>query len=168
MVVSWEMSVDQNPFATPKVRESDLAHPPTDHDQFITREVETMLEPGERLIHTAFLLKAPSLWLQLLFNGLIMLFFIKPYLAACTNRRLILLRTKNGFVRPKMLNLETEEIVWSDVQRIQVSGFANNRSLTFFFNNDTKRTLRIAPWAKFVSGQKSFFDWASEFDPSKL
>lgn len=163
------MTTEQNPFAPPKTESSALvANPQTDHDRFIIEQVESMLQAGERVIFTAHMIKAPPLWVQILFSGLIMLLFIHPYLVACTNRRLILIKTKNGFAKPKMLNLGTEEIEWGSVQRIEVGGFANNKSLKFIFNDGTDRTLRIGPWAKFVSGQKGFFEWAQNFDPSAL
>ena len=145
-----------------------VPNPQTEHDQFILSQVESMLQGGERVLYTAHVIKAPPLWVQILFSGLIMLLFIHPFLAACTNKRLILLKTKNGWVKPKMLNLGTEEIVWANVQKIEVGGIANNRSLKFIFNDGTNRTLRIGPWAKFVSGQKAFFDFAQNFDPAKL
>lgn len=163
------MSTEPNPFAPPKSESSALvANPATDHDQFILQQVESMLQAGERVMFTAHLIKAPPLWVQILFSGLIMLLFIHPYLVACTNKRLILIKTKNGFAKPKMLNLGTEEIEWANVQSVVVGGFANNKSLKFMFNDGTNRTLRIGPWAKFVSGQKAFFEWVQNFDPSTL
>jgi hypothetical protein len=159
---------DPNPFASPKTENALVANPATDHDQFILNEVQSMLQPGERVVYTAHLIKAPPLWVQILFSGLIMLLFIHPFLAACTNKRLILLKTKNGFAKPKMLNLGTEEILWANVKSIQIGGFANNKSLEFHFNDGTHRTLRIGPWAKFVSGQRGFFEWAQKFDPASL
>ena len=157
-----------NPFAAPKTEESALIANQTEHDRFILEQVEPMLESGERVMFTAHVIKAPPLWVQIIFSGLIMLLFIHPFLAACTNRRLILLKTKNGFFKPKMLNLGTEEIAWASVQKIELGGLANNRSMKFVFNDGTDRTLRIGPWAKFVSGQKGFFEWVEKFDPASL
>jgi hypothetical protein len=156
-----------NPFAPPET-DALVANPRTEHDQFIISQAESMLEPGERLLYTAFVIKAPPLWVQILFSGLIMLLFIHPFLAACTNKRLILFKTKNGWVKPKMLNLGTDQIEWANVQRIDVGGIANNRSMKFKFNDGSDRTLRIGPWAKFVSGQKAFFEFVQSFDPTRL
>ena len=161
------MSTESNPFAPPKTNAL-VANPQTEHDAFILAQVESMLEPGEQVLYTAHLIKAPPLWVQMLFSGLIMLLFIHPFLVACTNRRLILFKTKNGFIKPKMLNLGTEEILWANVQKIDIGGIANNRSLKFNFSDGTNRTLRIGPWAKFVSGQKAFFEFVQNFDPARL
>ncbi len=158
---------DANPFQTPTADVHVAIS--TEHDRYIEAQVAELLEPGEVLRFTVFLTKAPSLWLQMLFSGLIMLLFIKPYLAAITNRRVILIRTKNGFVRPAMKNLGVEEIRWSDVETLKVGGIANNRSIDFVLRNGAaKRTLRIAPWLKFVSGNKPFFEQVQHFDAQRF
>lgn len=157
--------MSSNPWAAPQ---ADLTLPMSDHDRYIHEQVNPMLEAGERIKWTAHLMKAPPLWVQVIFNGLVMLFLIKPYLAAVTNRRIILIRTSHGFAKPKMINKGVEEIRWNAVGELKVGGFANNRSLTFKMNDGTKRTLRIGPWSKFVSGQKGFFEFAQAFDRTKL
>jgi hypothetical protein len=156
-----------NPFAAPNT-DTSLAPVSTDHDRYIESVVSGMLEPGERLRWTAYMIKAPPLWAQILFMGLIMLLLFKYFLVAVTNRRVILIRTKNFWMKPKMMNLGTEEIRWDNVKALKVGGVANNRSIDFQFNDGTKRTLRIAPWAKFVSGQQEFFKFAQSFDRSQL
>jgi hypothetical protein len=161
------VSTQSNPFAPPKT-DAMVPNPQTEHDQFILSQVESMLQSGERVLYTAHVIKAPPLWVQILFSGLIMLLFIHPFLAACTNKRLILFKTKNGWVKPKMLNLGTDEIVWANVKKIEIGGIANNRSMKFMFTDGTDRTLRIGPWAKFVSGQKAFFEFVQNFDPARL
>jgi hypothetical protein len=157
----------KNPFATPGT--DVVASVVSDHDRFIHDQVSPMLEPGEAIRYTAYMQKAPPLWFQILFMGLIVLLLIKHYLVAVTNHRIILMRTKNWWMRPKLINLGVEEIRWADVERISIGGFANNRSLEFHFRNGTSRRLRIAPHlVKFVSGQKEFFKFAEDYRAGSL
>lgn len=156
---------EQNPFAAPA---TDTVPTGTDHDTYIHGEVVRMLEPGEQIKWTAYMMKAPPLWAQILFAGLIILFFFKYFLVAVTNKRIILIRTKNTWVKPKMINLGTEEIRWDDVKSVGVGGFANNRTIDFHLNDGNTRTMRLAPWVKFVSGQQSFFEFLKNFDRSQL
>jgi hypothetical protein len=156
---------EQNPFAAPQ---TDVLPTGTDHDKYIESEVARMLEPGEHIKWTGYMLKAPPLWAQILFAGLIILFFFKYYLVGVTNKRIILIRTKNAWVKPKMLNLGTEEIRWDNVKKVGVGGFANNRSIDLSFEDGTSRTLRLPPWVKFVSGQAPFFKFLQNFDRAQL
>lgn len=89
----------------------------------------------------------------------------RPYLTAVTNQRILLFRTRHIGLRPQRVNLGVEEIRWKDVERIEVGGIANNRSLEFAFRDGARRTLRIGPWARFVSGQRGFFEYAQVFAP---
>jgi hypothetical protein len=98
------------------------------------------------------------LWQILLVGGLLLFLMTKAYYAVFTDRRLILLRTKQGFFSPQMVNMGTEEYDVAQMTRCTVSGFANNRSMTFHFSDGTKQTLRISPWLKLVSGTKAFFE----------
>jgi hypothetical protein len=73
---------------------------------------------------------------------------------------LILIRTKMRFWTggPHMMNLGLEEYDVRAIQKVTVSGFANNRSMTFHLVDGKKQTLRISPWFKPLSGTKAFFD----------
>jgi hypothetical protein len=84
----------------------------------------------------------------------------KAYFAVLTNRRLILIRTKMSFWTggPKEMNLGIEQYDATQIQRVTVSGFANNRSMTFHMADGSKQTLRISPWFKQISGTKAFFE----------
>lgn len=128
-----------------------------ERDQFIQSQVTAMLMPGEQVTHTAFVTKAPGLLLQALI-GLLLLFLIKAYYAVLTNRRLILIRTRLGAFRPKLQNLGVEQYDLAQMTGCKVGGFANNRSMTFSFRDGTKKTWRIGPWSKVVSGNRTFFE----------
>lgn len=131
----------------------------TERDQFIQNEVSPMLESGERILFTAYMVKQPGLiWQILLVGGLLLFLMTKAYYVAVTNRRIILIRTKQGMFKPKMVNVGREEISLSTIQKVTTSGFANNRSMTFHQTDGKRRTLRIAPWSKLVTGQKDFLE----------
>ncbi len=130
-----------------------------ERDQFIQSQVTPMLMPGEQVLHTAYMVRQPGLlWQILLLGGLLLVLMTKAYYAVFTNRRLILIRTSQGFFKPKMTNIGVEQYDVSQMTKCTTSGFANNRSMTFLFRDGSKQTLRIAPWVKFVSGNKAFLE----------
>ncbi len=131
----------------------------TPRDQFIQQEVGPMLQPGEQVVHQAFMVKQPGLlWQILLIGGLLLFLLTKAYYVVCTDRRLILIRTKMGMFSPKMVNIGVEEIPLIQIAKCSVSGIANNRSMAFHYSDGNKRTLRISPWFKTVTGQGAFFE----------
>jgi hypothetical protein len=140
-------------------REEETESHVTERDQFIQSQVGPQLMPGEQVLHTAFMARQPGLLMQLLLVGGLLLFLMtKAYYAVLTDRRLILLRTKQGFFKPQMVNMGIEQYEVAQMTKCTVSGIANNRSMTFHFRDGTKQTLRIAPWLKLVSGTKAFFE----------
>lgn len=131
----------------------------TERDQFIRNEVTPMLQSDEKILFTAYMVKQPGLiWQLLLVGGLLLFLMTKAYYVAITNRRIIMIRTKQGMFKPAMVNVETETIDLSTISKVTTSGFANNRSMTFHQTDGKKRTLRIAPWSKLVTGQKDFLE----------
>lgn len=115
--------------------------------------------PGEQVLHSAYMAKQPGLFWQIMcLGGLLTFLLTKAYYAVLTNRRLILIRTKQGFIRPKMVNVGVEQFDVAQIAKCTTSGLLNNRSMTFVFQNGTRHTLRIAPWVKYVSGNKAFFE----------
>ena len=131
----------------------------TERDQFIRNEVTPMLQSDERILFTAYMVKQPGLiWQILLVGGLLLFLMTKAYYVAVTNRRIILIRTKQGMFKPAMVNVDVEEIQLSTVSKVTTSGIANNRSMTFHLTDGQRRTLRIAPWSKLVTGQKQFLE----------
>jgi hypothetical protein len=130
-------------------------------DQFLYAQVQPQLMPGEQILHTSTMRRQPGLLMQiLLFGGLLLFLITKTYLVVLTNRRMILILTKAGFWsgKPQMLNLGVEQWDAGQLQQCTVSGFANNRSMTFHFRDGRKETLRISPWFKAVTGTAAFFE----------
>ncbi|MEO6576822.1 MAG: hypothetical protein ABIP89_23445 [Polyangiaceae bacterium] len=133
----------------------------TPQDQYLQSQLPQILQPGEQVIHAAYMRRQPGLLVQMLLVGGLFLFLItKAYFVVLTNRRLILIRTKMSFFSggPKSMNLGIEEYDARGIQNVTVSGFANNRSMTFHMADNTKQTLRISPWFKQISGTKAFFE----------
>lgn len=133
----------------------------TPADNYMLSQVQPMLQPGEQIIHGAYMRRQPGLMMQLLLVGGLLLFLMtKAYFVVLTNRRMILVQTKMGFWTggPQLMNLGVEQWDVREIQNVSVSGFANNRSMTFHMANGVKDTLRISPWFKQISGTKNFFE----------
>jgi len=130
-------------------------------DDYLQSQLPQILQPGEQVLHAAYMRRQPGLLMQLLLVGGLLLFLMtKAYYAVLTNRRLILIRTNMSFWTggPKLLNLGIEEYDVRQIQNVTVSGFANNRSMTFHLADGSKQTLRISPWFKQIAGTKMFFE----------
>lgn len=133
----------------------------TKQDQYLQSLLPQILQPGEQVLHVAYMRRQPGLLMQLLLVGGLLLFLMtRAYFAVLTNRRLILVRTKMSFWTggPKEMNLGVEEYDVRAIQKITISGIANNRSMTFHLADGKKQTLRISPWFKQISGTKAFFE----------
>lgn len=133
----------------------------TPQDQYLQSQLPHVLQPGEHVLHAAYMRRQPGLLMQLLLVGGLLLFLMtKAYFVVLTNRRLILIRTKMSAWSggPKPMNLGLEEHDVRAIQKVTVSGFANNRSMTFHMADGSKQTLRISPWFKQISGTKAFFE----------
>jgi hypothetical protein len=130
-------------------------------DEYLQTQVQPLLQPGEQIIHTAYMVRQPGLLMQMLLVGGLLLFLMtKAYFAILTNRRLILIRTKMGFWKggPQQLNLGIEQYDARALTRCTTSGLANNRSMTFQIANGPAQTLRISPWFKKIQGNRAFLD----------
>jgi hypothetical protein len=133
----------------------------TKQDDYLQSQLAQILQPGEQVLHAAYMRRQPGLLMQLLLVGGLLLFLMtKAYFVVLTNRRLILIRTNMSFWTggPKLLNLGLEQHDAQQIQQVSVSGFANNRSMTFHMGSGAKETLRISPWFKQISGTKAFFE----------
>src|SRR5207253_10802751 len=98
--------------------------------------------------------RQPGLLMQILLVGGLLLFLMtKTYLVALTNRRMIVILTKASFWtgKPQMMNLGVEQWDAAQIRQCTTSGFANNKSMTFLFQDGRRETLRISPWFKAVS-----------------
>ena len=149
----------------PRAGASRIAHPPrspmSKQDDYLHSQLlPQLLQPGEQPLHTAHMRRQPGLLMQLLLVGGLFLFLLtKSYYAILTNRRLILVRTGLGFFGGLTTeNRGVEQYDARQIQSVSVSGFANNRSMTFHMADGSKQTLRISPWFKQVAGTKAFFE----------
>jgi hypothetical protein len=130
-------------------------------DDYLQSQLPQILQPGEQVLHAAYMRRQPGLLMQILLVGGLLLFLMtKAYYAVLTNRRLILIRCKMSFWTggPSLDNLGVEQYDASQIKNVTVSGFANNRSMTFHMADGTKQTLRISPWFKQIAGTKAFFE----------
>lgn len=130
-------------------------------DDYLQSQLPQILQPGERVLHVAYMLRQPGLLMQILLVGGLLLFLItKAYFAVLTDRRLILIRTKMGFWSggPQCLNLGIEEYDVRQIQKVTVSGLLANRSMTFHMANGPAQTLRIQPMFVRLIGTKEFFE----------
>ena len=131
----------------------------TERDDFIKKEAAKLLQPGEVILNTAYVVRQPGLLMQILLAGGLLLFLLtRAYYAVATKKRIILIRTRQGFIKPAMVNKGVEEIDLTKIAEAKSSGMANNRSITFVRRDGSKETIRIAPWSKLVTGQKEFLE----------
>jgi hypothetical protein len=130
-------------------------------DDYLQSQLQQILQPGEQVLHAAYMRRQPGLLMQMLLVGGLLLFMMtKAYFAVLTNRRLIFIRTKMSFWTggPKEMNLGVEQYDATQIKNVTVSGLLNNRSMTFHMADGSKQTLRISPWFKQISGTKAFFE----------
>jgi hypothetical protein len=130
-------------------------------DEYLQTQLQTILQPGEQVLQTAYMRRQPGLLMQmLLVGGLLLYLMTKAYFAVLTNRRLMFIRTKMGFWRggPQQQNLGMEEYDVRNVRQVTTSGIANNRSMTFHMHQGPAQTLRISPWFTKVLGTKQFLE----------
>ncbi len=127
-------------------------------DQYLMSQVGPMLAPGEQVLFMSTMRRMPGFWMQALLGGLLTFLFTKTYLVALTNQKMVLILSKQGmFGGVKQLNLGVEAWDVRTITYVQTGGFLANKSLTFFFGDGPKQTLRITPALKTVSGTKDFF-----------
>jgi len=130
------------------------------NDDYLRSQVMPLLQPGEQVIHTAYMRRQPGLLMQMfLVGGLLLWMITKAYFVVLTNRRLILIRTKmSGWSGgPKQLNLGVEQWDVRNLRQVTTSGIANNKSMTFHFHQGPPQTLRISPWGNKL-GSQMFLD----------
>lgn len=127
-------------------------------DEYLQTQLQGILQPGEQVLHTAYMRRQPGILFQTLFVFIAFL-MTKAYFAVLTNRRLILIRTKMGaWTGVQNKNLGVEQFDVRALTKVTVGGIANNKSMTFIFSNGPAQTLRISPWFKSVAGTGAFHD----------
>ena len=127
-------------------------------DEYLQTQLQALLQPGEQVLHTAYMRRQPGILVQAFFF-LIAFLLTKAYFAVLTNRRLIFIRTKMGaWTGVQNKNLGVEQYDVRALTKCDVGGIANNKSMTFYFSNGPSQTLRISPWFKSVKGTAAFHD----------
>jgi hypothetical protein len=130
-------------------------------DEYLQSQIIPLLQPDERVLHSAYMRRQPGLLMQIFFVGGLLLFLItKAYFVVLTNRRMILIRTKMSFWTggPAQSNLGAEQWDIRNLKGCTTSGFANNKSMTFVMHQGRSQTLRISPWGKKIQGTREFFE----------
>src|SRR2546430_11275675 len=97
-------------------------------DDYLQQQIMPMLQPGEQVLHSAYMRRQPGILMQVLFVGGLLLYLItKAYFVVLTNRRMILIRTKMSAWSggPKLLNLGVEQWDARNLKNCTTSGFAN-------------------------------------------
>lgn len=131
------------------------------NDEYLQSQIMPMLQPGEQVLHSAYMRRQPGLAMQILLVGGLLLFLItKAYFVVLTNRRMILIRTNMSFWSggPKQLNLGVEQWDIRNIKACSTDGIANNKSITWQMHQGPSETLRISPWGKAVQGTKAFLE----------
>ncbi|MBL0216812.1 MAG: hypothetical protein IPQ07_23400 [Myxococcales bacterium] len=126
-------------------------------DEYLQTQLGPLLQPGEQVLHTAYMRRQPGILVQAFFF-LIAFLLTKAYFAVLTNRRLLLIRTKMGaWTGVQNQNLGVEQYDVRTITKCSVGGIANNKSMTFHMASGDQ-TLRISPWFKSVKGTAAFHD----------
>lgn len=125
-------------------------------DTFLKQELDRILTPGEKVLHTGTAFQGP-LYLASLCGGVIgQLMFLTHYYVAMTDRRLILIETGMGFAGVKCQNRGVKTIDLQNVQDVKLGGMANQKKLTLVLRDGTQTVIRYNSMVKQVSGHKEF------------
>jgi hypothetical protein len=130
-------------------------------DDYLQSQLPQILQPGEQVLHAAYMRRQPGILMQIfLVGGLLLFLLTKAYYVVLTNRRLILIRAGMSFWTggPKLENLGVEVYDARQIQKVTLGGFLANRSMTFHLADGTKQTLRIFPRFTQIAGTRAFFD----------
>ena len=138
----------------------------TQHEQYVSSIVTPALRPGEQVLAVGVmyydlpvvarvLLVFVTMWIRVL--------MIKHYFAVATNQRLILIRTKQTWFTPKMMNLGVETIEYADIASIQPGFEPAAKKLIIKTKNGASRPLFMSGSCKVLPshGQlhASFQSW---------
>lgn len=130
-------------------------------DEFLSSEMARIMQPGERVLHTATAFTGP-LMLASMFGLLGHALLIKHYYAVLTNRRLVLLRSTMGLFGLKTVNRGVIEFPFESLLAVHVGGLLNQRNLTLESRDGSRVTIRVNSLVRQVSGQKEFCAQAPE------
>jgi hypothetical protein len=124
-------------------------------DEFLKQELARLLEPGERVLHTATVFSGPLL-LSSLFGPVGQLLMLTHYFGVLTDRRLLLIRSGMGFAGLKCQNRGVIDFPIDQLDRVEGGGLFNQRSLALYRKDGTSMTIRYNTLVRQVAGQKEF------------
>jgi hypothetical protein len=128
----------------------------TKYEDFVRSELQGRLAPGEPILHMAFLFNKSLAGMVLL--GALGSLGEGYFLAAATDRRLFLLKTRMGLLTLKRENLGVVELPYQDIVDIKPGGALNQRTVGFAMRDGSTMSFRLNTMARFTAGQKSFLD----------
>jgi hypothetical protein len=128
----------------------------TKYEQYTYDQLKPTLENGETIQTTAFLFNKSLMGMVLL--GALSMLGSGYFFAAATDRRLLLIKTKMGFISLKMENNGVTEIPYSNIEAVEPGGALNQKTVTINTKDGSKLKFRLNTLAKFMSGQKKFLD----------
>jgi len=128
----------------------------TKYEDFVQSELQGRLAPGEPILHMAFLFNKSLAGMVLL--GALATIGQGYFLAAATDRRLLLLKTKMGLWSLKRENLGVVELPYQDIVDIKPGGALNQRTVAFTMRDGSTMAFRLNTMAKFTAGQKTFLE----------
>ena len=128
----------------------------TKYEDFVQSELLPRLAPGEQIVHMAFLFNKSLASMALL--GALGMLGQGYFLAAATDRRLFLIKTKMGLWSLKRENLGVVELPYQDILNIQPGGALNQRTITFSMRDGSTVSFRLNTLARFTAGQKTFLE----------
>ena len=133
----------------------------TKYEDFVQRELQGRLAPGEPIVHMAFL-SNKSLAGMVLSGGLLGAALSRStledgyFLAAATDRRLLLIKIKPGLFSFKRENQGIVELPYQDIANIEPGGALNQRTVKFIMRDGSTLPFRLNTLAKLTAGQKTF------------
>ncbi len=128
----------------------------TKYDQFIHEELRGILEPGEPVVRAALVWRGPSALVTVLLFGAIGMLLWRHYCAVATDRRIILIRIKMGFISLRRVNFGVESIFYEQVESLRPYGFLNQKSLGLRTNDGRRDRLRLQTAQRAVTGSGEF------------
>ena len=128
----------------------------TKYEQYTYDQLKPMLESGETIQTTAFLFNKSLMGMVLL--GALAMLGSGYFFAAGTDRRLLLIKTKMGFISLKMENNGVTEIPYSNIETVEPGGALNQKTVAITTKDGSKLKFRLNTIAKCMSGQKTFLD----------
>ena len=126
----------------------------TKYEDFVQQELRDRLAPGEPINHMAVLFNKSLAGMVLL--GALGSLGQGYFLAAATDRRVFLLKTRMGLFALKRENLGVVEVPYQDITSIEPGGALTQRTVKFTLRDGSTLPFRLNTMARFTAGQKTF------------